>query len=110
MGKITIPRVSNALWNTFYSEYKMLIVVDGDGDPLKKREMLVKGIEFEEWISAIPNPSIEVWLDLDVNDLRKSGIKHQAEQFRQAANKLNIKELMKRDAEFARFHDAILGK
>src|SRR5690606_34495689 len=31
MGKVTIPRVTNALWNTFYSASKVLIVVDGDG-------------------------------------------------------------------------------
>lgn len=71
MGKITIPRVANALWNTYYSKSKMLIVTDSDGDPVLTKEMLVKGIKYDDWISAIPNPSIEVWLDLDVSQIKK---------------------------------------
>lgn len=110
MGKFTIPRVANALWNTFYSESKVLIVTDGDGDPVRTTEMLVKGLEFTDWISAIPNPSIETWLDLDVNQLKKFNLKYRIEQSRQAASNLDIEELQKRDEQFARFHDAILGK
>lgn len=109
MGKITISRVANALWKTFYSASKVLIVVDGDGDPTATKDMLVKGLEFNEWISVIPNPSIEVWLDLDVDQLRKWGAKNRIEQSRLAANKLDIEELVKRDEEFARFQNAILG-
>ncbi|SYX83967.1 protein of unknown function [Paenibacillus alvei] len=37
-----------------------LIVVDGDSEPAATNGMLVKGLEFDQWISAIPNPSIEV--------------------------------------------------
>ena len=109
MGKITIPRVANALWNTFYTESKMLIVVDGDGDPVRTKEMLMKGIEFDEWTSSIPNPTIASWLEIDVNDFRKRGMKERAEQFRQSASELDIVELKKRDEEFERFYNAILG-
>lgn len=52
--------MGNALWNTFNSVSKVLIVVDGDSDPAATKGMLVKGLEFDQWISAIPNPSIEV--------------------------------------------------
>lgn len=109
MGKFTIPRVANALWNTFYSDSKMLIVTDGDGDPTATKEMLVKGLEFDRWISVIPNPSIEVWFDLDVDQIKRRGIKNRIEQSRLAASKLDIEELQNRDKQFAVFHDAILG-
>jgi len=110
MGKITIPRVANALWNTFFSESKVLIVTDGDGDPIRTQEMLVKGLEFNEWISAIPNPSIEDWLELDVNQLKKWGSKYRLDKSRQAAINLDIEKLLKRDEQFALFHDTILGQ
>ncbi|MEC0107366.1 hypothetical protein P4H27_10500 [Paenibacillus taichungensis] len=109
-GKITIPRVANALWNTFYSESKVLIVTDGDDDPVRTKEMLQKGLEFNEWIAAIPNPSIEVWLDLDVSLMKKCKLEHRLEQCRQAASNLEIEELLNRDEQFALFYDAILGK
>ncbi|WP_202895085.1 TOPRIM nucleotidyl transferase/hydrolase domain-containing protein [Paenibacillus sp. 23TSA30-6] len=108
MGKLTIPRVANALRNTFYTDSKVLIVVDGDGDPVRTKEMLEQGIEFDEWISTIPNPSIESWFEIDDNDLRRR-MKYRSDQIRFAASVLDIVELQKRDAEFARFYNTILG-
>lgn len=110
MGKYTIPNVANALWKTFNSTSKVVIVVDGDGDSNKTIEMLKKGLEFDDWIAVIPNPSIEIWLDLEVNHQRKLGIKQHVEQYRLAANNIDIPELHERDEQFARFHDAILGR
>lgn len=107
MGKVTIPRVANALWNTFHTESKVLIVVDGDDDPIGTNSMLGKGLEFENWIAAIPNPSIETWLGLDAADLRRRGRK--IEQSRKAAEVLDIDALLVRDEEFAKFHRAILA-
>ncbi|MGG1515471.1 TOPRIM nucleotidyl transferase/hydrolase domain-containing protein [Paenibacillus oryzisoli] len=109
MGKLTIPRVANAFWNTFYSESKMLIVVDADDEPVKTKGMLEQGLEFNEWVSAIPNPSIEAWLDLDVNQLKNRGLKYRVEHSLAAANKVDIAELYKKDEQFAHFLDAILG-
>lgn len=43
MGKLTIPRVANALRNTFHSESKVLIVVDGDSDPVGIVSILSNG-------------------------------------------------------------------
>ncbi|MDE1992622.1 MAG: hypothetical protein KGI75_08960 [Rhizobiaceae bacterium] len=107
MGKVTIPRVANAMWNTFHSESKVLIVVDGDDDPTGTASMLGKGLEFEDWIAAIPNPSIESWLDLDLAALRRRGRK--IAESRKAAETLDIGALRQRDAQFAKFYDAILG-
>jgi len=109
MGKMTIPRVANALWNTFHSESKVLIVTDGDNDPVATETMLENGLKFPEWVAAIPNPSIEIWLGLDVGALRHRGIKNRVEQSRLAARRLDIGALKQRDKAFARFHDAILG-
>lgn len=107
MGKVTIPRVANAMWNNFHTESKVLIVVDGDGDPVGTNSMLSKGLQFEDWIAAIPNPSIEIWLDLDAQTLRRRGRK--IEQSRRAAEGMDIDTLLQRDEEFAKFYRAILG-
>lgn len=109
MGKVTIPRVANAMWKTLYSQPKVLIVVDGDNDPDGTASMLGNGLEFRDWIAAIPNPSIETWLDLDVETLRRRGWKSRIDQFRKAAETLDIDALWQRDAQFAQFYDAILG-
>ncbi|MUZ65681.1 restriction endonuclease [Agrobacterium vitis] len=109
MGKLIIPRVANALWNTFDSHSKVLIVTDGDNDPAGTSTMLTNGLEFNDWIAAIPNPSIETWLGLDPEILRRRGGKSRIEQSRVAAQNLDIEALKKHDDQFARFHDAILG-
>lgn len=109
MGKMSIPRVANALWNTFHSESRVLIVVDGDNDIHRTESMLASGLEFQDWVTAIPNPSIEKWLDLDIATLRRNGLKDRIEQSRLAAEQLNIEMLRSKDVEFAKFCKAILG-
>ncbi len=106
MGKIGIPRVANAMWKTYHSESKVLIVVDGDRDPAGTFSMLEKGLEFEEWISAIPNPSIETWLNLDQDTwLRQMRI---LDELGRAAKNVDIEALRAEDQEFAKFYNAIL--
>jgi hypothetical protein len=108
MGKLTIPRVANALWSIFRPASKMLIVVDADNDPGGTVAMLTNGLEFGDWASSIPNPSIETWLGLDLEVLRRSEAKFRIEQSQKAAQQLDIADLKQRDKEFARLHDAIL--
>jgi hypothetical protein len=110
MGKITIPRVANAMWNTFLSRSKVLIVVDGDDDPVGTATMLGNNLDFQDWTAAIPTPSIEAWLDLDREALRRRGGKYLMEQSRSAANNLDIDALCRRDEQFAKFQAAILGE
>ncbi len=107
MGKMTIPRVAKAFWNTFHSESKLLIVTDGDNDPGGTLAMLSKGLDFVEWVAAIPNPSIETWLDLDASVLRRA--RDRTEKSRQAAQQLDIEALKARDEQFSLFYNAILG-
>lgn len=108
MGKISIPKVANALWSTFHTESKVLIVTDADNDHSGTVTMLTNGIEFNEWVAAIPNPSIETWLGLDAQLVRKKG-QSRASTCRVAAGELDIEALRTSDTEFARFYDAILG-
>jgi hypothetical protein len=86
-----------------------LIVVDGDNDLLRTTEMLGKGLQFADWISVSPNPSIEVWLGVDASALRKQPAQSRIETVRQAAEKLDISALREQDEQFAKFYDAILG-
>ena len=109
MGKMTIPRVTNALRNTYHSESKILIVTDGDNDPTGTETMLRNGLDFREWVAVIPNPSIEVWLGLDIDRLRISGARRRLEQSQLAAASLDIDALKQRDVAFARFYEQILG-
>nr|WP_256873286.1 MULTISPECIES: restriction endonuclease [Pseudomonas] len=109
MGKLTIPCVANALWNTFQSESKVLIVTDSDGDPVGTAAMLSQGLEFKDWVPSIPNPSIETWIDIDRDVVRRRGGKYLAEHFQLAASRVDIALLLERDEEFRRFHDAVLG-
>lgn len=107
MGKITIPRVANAMWNTFHSESKVLIVTDGDNDPAGTAMMLANGLEFEDWVAAIPNPSIETWLGLNLDRSRRPG-KSWIEDSRRAAGTLDIDALRQQDDQFEKFCAAIL--
>lgn len=108
MGKMAIPRVANALWSTSHSEAKVLIVTDSDNDPVGTAAMLSNGLSFPEWVAAIPNPSIETWLDIDLNTIRRQGRQHRIERLRLAAQRLNIDALIKQDDQFAKFYEAVL--
>jgi hypothetical protein len=109
MGKLTIPRVANALRSSFHPDSNMLIVTDGDEDPRGTAAMLAKGIESENWVACIPNPSIETWLGLNRESFRRIGGKPRLEKYRNAANGVDIEALRRQDEQFSRFYDVILG-
>jgi hypothetical protein len=109
MGKLSIPPVANALRSTLRPESKILIVADADADAAGTLSMLTTRLDFRDWVAAIPNPSIETWLGLDLMAVRGAGKAFRVEQARQAAQKLDIETLRQRDEEFARFQTAILG-
>lgn len=54
------------------------------------------------WISAIPNPSIETWFDVDRDAFRRGPTTSRIEKYRQA----DIRTLRSRDEQFAQFYDA----
>jgi hypothetical protein len=71
MGKYPIPRVANAAKNISTSS-PVLIVTDSDGDLTKTRDMLERGVEFDNWTASIPEPTIESWLQINKDDFRRS--------------------------------------
>ncbi len=107
MGKITIPRVANAIWSL--SPTQTLIVLDGDDDPNASVELLKKGLHFNDWISAVPNPTIEKWLGLDVTQLRRMKSQERFQRYREAAEQLDIEHLCSTDNSFEAFYKAVLG-
>ena len=112
MGKFAIPSVVNALRSHKPAKAKTLIVVDGDGDPAGTIDMLNKGLKvpLEDWIAAVPNPSIENWLNLDPVAMRRWPPRVRAEELRNAAALLDFEQLRRSDEQFVRLYDAVLGK
>lgn len=106
-GKLSIPRVANAVHTSLGNRSSFLIVVDGDGDRQQTQEMLEHGIGFSGWRAAIPDPSIESWLGLDRKQLRGPKLERTLLCIT-ALNGLNLDELRVQDTSFAEFYDAIL--
>lgn len=107
MGKFSVPRVANAVHTLGTLMSKVLIVVDSDGDAEKSFEMLKRGIDFEGWVAAIPEPEIESWLGLDRKTLQLSRSRMRATLSLQAAERVDLDQLRKSDMAFATFYTAI---
>jgi Restriction endonuclease len=108
MGKYSIPKVANGLWS-LHPAAKAMIVVDGDGNPQASLAMLKKGLMFDDWTPVIPNPSIESWLNLDRERMRRLGMTARFDEYRQAVARLDMQRLREDDQSFAAFYDAIIG-
>lgn len=72
-GKQSIPRLANLLRAKINPAARMLLVADGDGDVPGTLSMLQQKTEFPEWTAIVPDPEIEVWLGLKVDELRRQG-------------------------------------
>lgn len=110
MGKLAIPRIVNALNNNFNPKSKILIIADSDNAIIETETMLSNGIESDNWLACIPNPSIENWLGIDEINTRRPGIKQRIEQYSIIANEVDIELLKTKDLEFDKFHKIILGE
>jgi hypothetical protein len=106
LGKYSIPKIANGL-RSRHPSTKVLIVMDGDGDPQGSLDMLRKGLAFGDWVAAIPNPSIESWLDLDIKRARLHGMTATLDEYRRAFARLDVQRLRQDDRSFADFFDAI---
>lgn len=105
MGKYTIPRVANAAMNMVTSS-PVLIVTDSDGDLDKTKDMLNRGIEFDNWTASIPEPMIESWLPIDRDELRKSMRKGSVrEKLSSLVEDMDLESLAKSDSSFKIFYD-----
>jgi hypothetical protein len=107
MGKLSVPRVANAVRALGTEKSKVLVVIDSDGDVDKTLEMLKRGVEFENWVAAIPEPAIESWIGLDRRTLQRSGPDQRRSLYLQAAEKVDIEQLRKTDKAFSIFYAAV---
>jgi len=107
MGKLSVPRVANAVRALGTEKSKVLIVIDSDGDVDKSLEMLKRVIEFDDWVAAIPEPAIESWVGLDRRTLQRSGQGQRRSLYLQAAEQVDIELLRKTDNAFAIFYAAV---
>lgn len=106
-GKQSLPRLANALRSTIAPNAKILIVVDSDGDVEGTTAMLQQKIEFSDWTTSIPDPEIEAWLGLDLEQLRKSGPMTRLVTTLNAAKSVDLKSLRETNSSFSSFYRAV---
>lgn len=107
MGKYSIPKIANAVHASLSPTSKMLIVVDGDTEPAKSLEMLKRGIDFDGWIAAIPDPEIETWIGLDRKISQRTDVRTRIRLYREAADNVDVEKLCLTDEAFETFYKAI---
>lgn len=107
MGKRSVPNMVNSLR---MNEIKFLIVVDSDNEEDRTLEMLKKNISGDiNWTASIPEPAIESWIGIDIEELRHKPYKDRL-KLSTLANEINLDELRKRDKSFSIFYDAIIAE
>lgn len=105
MGKMTIPRVTNATVNIGTSS-PVLIVTDSDDDFSGTRDMLKRGVELSNWEYAIPDPAIEPWLGVKREDLRRVRRGDNMREFlSKQVEQLDLNELAAKNDSFKILHD-----
>lgn len=107
MGKMSIPRVAIAALNTFASKPRLLIVADGDDEQAQTEAAFAKNLDHEQFRVVLPNPTIESWLGLDVNSIRRWGMQHRIRASEEAVEQIDLEKLKFADKEFAKFYEAI---
>ncbi|MEK8025108.1 restriction endonuclease [Pseudaquabacterium rugosum] len=106
-GKVSAPRVANAVRALGSERTKVLFVIDGDGDVQMSRDMLKRGVDFENWDAAIPEGEIEDWIGLDRRTLKPSGAGNMRTVYLNAAEGIDIQQLRNSDSAFAAFYAAV---
>lgn len=105
MGKFTIPRVANATIN-MSSSSPVLVVTDSDGDVVKTKDMLNRGIELESWVASIPDPEIETWLPIGRDELRRTIRKSDMrKKLSSIVDKIDLEKLAESNSSFKVFYD-----
>lgn len=107
MGKASLPRVANAIRDEIGPTGKVLIVADADRDAQRTREMLEKGIAFEDWEAAIPDPEIEQWLGFQSDGPWRMHPRNRFDLSIKAADTVDIDALRAADPSFATFERVI---
>lgn len=107
-GKLTIPKVANAIHDIAHDGTKFLIVADSDNDVSGTREFLSKNLSFPDWTLSIPNPGIETWLGSDRHTIKRVPRKDRLSRITEQIDKIDIDELRSCDSEFNVFYTALV--
>lgn len=107
-GKLTIPKVANAVHDIAHEGTKFIIVADSDNDVGGTREFLSKNLSFPGWIAAIPNPEIETWLGLDRLTIKRVPRKDRLSRISEQIRKIDIDKLRSCDSEFNVLYTALV--
>lgn len=103
LGKIGVPKIVNSLLMS-QPEIRVLAVVDRDDDIEGTRSMLEKFITSTNWVPIIIHPSIEQWLGLTKEQVRRYP---QFEVYSKALLALDMRGLRATDSTFRLFYDEI---
>lgn len=106
-GKVTAPRIANAVGSQVDGKSLLLVLVDSDGDVKGSQKLLTEGVKVPGAQFSIPDPGIETWLKHDSDSfkarLRKEtsrGIK-QHEVIHQLVFDIDLNALFAKDESFA---------
>lgn len=103
LGKMGVPKIANSLLMS-QPEVRVLAVVDSDDDIEGTRSMLDKIITSANWVPIIIHPSIEQWLGLTKEQVRRYP---RFEVYSKALLNLDMKELRATDPVFQLFYDEV---
>lgn len=106
-GKMTIPRVANAVATNTITKSPILIIVDSDNNKEQTLDMLKRNINFDNWSAAIPEPSIESWLSPKALSFTKG--KSMMRQVRDIIDSIDLVELAERDSSFKVFYNWVIN-
>lgn len=110
MGKHAVTKVTKTFKHVYPPETKVLLVVDGDGDPDSSREMLEREVSLSNWTASIPNPGLEVWFGLDPLRMRRQSMVGRMEQYLSAVGDADINQLRNSHTSFEDFYNAVIGQ
>lgn len=109
MGKFVIPKVANALHNVAGDSVPILIVADSDNDTEKIVSVFSNNINFKNWKTSIPEPSIESWLSIsDIRKYKRSRMRYLSEHLENLVAEIDIERLRASDDAFNNFCLAVL--
>ncbi|MFC3968424.1 TOPRIM nucleotidyl transferase/hydrolase domain-containing protein [Rhizobium lemnae] len=110
MGKHAVTKVTKTFKHVYPPETKVLLVVDGDGDPDSSREMLEQEVSLSNWTASIPNPGLEVWFGLEPLRMRRQSMVGRMEQYLSAVGDADINQLRNSHTSFEDFYNAVIGQ
>lgn len=114
MGKLNVPKVAESVKSLLGPDAQLVLITDSDNDVKGTNEMIEKNLSFPDYITIIPDPSIENWLSTDhselskiIRDAGKTG-KSVEQVLKEEVAKIDIEELLRTDDAFSEFHKTLI--